>query len=138
LVVIDGHAPGADRCAHEWAEKNNLTTSNSRLLCYPAHWRHGCEGWENCKSNDCKEVVGPAAGPIRNRKMANEGQPHMAFCFNDDLAASKGSLDMTKVLYKLKIPYYLISRMNLPLVIQDPAHRGAHTAPESVETMEDF
>lgn len=51
-VLCHGNAKGADMLADKWAQKNNVL-----VMAYPADW-HG---------------QGKAAGPIRNRKMAESG-----------------------------------------------------------------
>jgi len=37
---------------------------------------------------------GRGAGPIRNRRMLEEGQPDLVVAFHDDLSRSKGTADM--------------------------------------------
>lgn len=84
ILVIDGHAPGADLAAHEAADYYDF-----RRSCFPAHWQHT----DDCPE-DCKEVVGRPAGNIRNSKMLKEGRPDVVWAFHDDLEHSKGTKDM--------------------------------------------
>jgi hypothetical protein len=53
VEVFSGGATGADECGKQWAAKNDIV-----FTCYPADWKNH----------------GKAAGPIRNRQMANEAQ----------------------------------------------------------------
>lgn len=58
--LIHGGAKGADRLADRWAVKNNVPVET-----HFADWdRHG-----------------KAAGPIRNRKMLEEGKPDLVIAF---------------------------------------------------------
>jgi len=52
-AIIQGDAPGADSIAKQWAVLNNV-----HLDSYPADWS-----------------IGPSAGPIRNRRMLEQGRP---------------------------------------------------------------
>lgn len=57
--IIEGDAPGADRIAGYWAKKHRID-----LLTFPADW-----------------TLGPAAGPIRNRQMVEQGKPDLVIAF---------------------------------------------------------
>lgn len=82
-VVIEGEARGADTMAAGWAENHGV-----RVEPYPASWaRHG-----------------RAAGPIRNRRMLEEGRPELVVAFHDDLARSKGTLSMVALARKAGVP----------------------------------
>lgn len=74
-AIISGCAPGADTLALEWAEDNEVVA-----YAYPAEWRK----------------YGKAAGPIRNQRMLDDGQPDLVLAFpkNGDLDATKGTKDM--------------------------------------------
>lgn len=73
-TVIEGEAPGADTLARMWAEANKIEVER-----YPADWKH----------------LGRAAGPIRNRKMLDEGKPDLVVAFpKTTLANSKGTANM--------------------------------------------
>ncbi len=59
-VLIEGGALGADRIAREWAEAMSI-----RVETYEADWmRHG-----------------RGAGPLRNTRMLEDGQPDMVVAF---------------------------------------------------------
>lgn len=59
-VVIEGDARGADRIAGYWARRNRIDN-----LKFPADWR----------------AHGKAAGPIRNKRMLDEGKPDAVLAF---------------------------------------------------------
>jgi hypothetical protein len=59
-AIIEGDAPGADRIAGEWAQRNGI-----RDIKYPADW----------------ETHGKAAGPIRNQLMIDHGKPDLVLAF---------------------------------------------------------
>lgn len=69
--VIQGGAPGADALAREWAERNGIEVQT-----YEADWDH----------------EGPAAGPIRNRRMLLLGKPDRVLAF----PGGKGTADMVR------------------------------------------
>lgn len=67
--VIHGEARGADSMAARWAMEREIPTRS-----FPADWaRHGKK-----------------AGPIRNRQMLDEGQPHVVIAF----PGGRGTEDM--------------------------------------------
>lgn len=59
-MLIEGGATGADACARTWAAAHEVPAET-----YPADWR----------------VNGRAAGPLRNRRMLDEGQPDLVVAF---------------------------------------------------------
>jgi predicted Rossmann-fold nucleotide-binding protein len=70
-LIIEGGAPGADRLAREWAEANGVPVQT-----FEAEW----------------ERYGRRAGPLRNKRMLDEGRP-------DGVVASPGgtgTADMVK------------------------------------------
>lgn len=70
-TVITGGAPGADALAAEWAESRCV-----EHIVFPADWkRHG-----------------RAAGPIRNQRMLDEGQPSLVVAF----PGGAGTSDMAR------------------------------------------
>lgn len=73
FVVIHGDARGVDRMAAQWVEVRH-NRPGIRAEFYPAEW----------------EKYGKAAGPIRNRRMVDEGKPDLclAFIYNDSRGAS--------------------------------------------------
>lgn len=58
IVVISGHASGADALGERYAQKRGL-----QLETFPAYWK----------------VLGKAAGPIRNAKLAEVADALIAF-----------------------------------------------------------
>lgn len=67
--VIEGDARGADRIAGAWAKRRRVD-----LKLYPADWnKHGI-----------------SAGPIRNQRMLDEGEPDLVIAF----PGGKGTADM--------------------------------------------
>ena len=80
-VIIHGAAPGVDTLAGIWARRNNILEE-----VYPADW----------------ETYGKAAGPIRNKKMLDEGKPDvvMGFLSKD----SKGTKNMIEQAKKAGVP----------------------------------
>lgn len=74
-VIIHGDCRGADKMAGEVA-----TEYGFEVEAYPALWNK----------------YGPAAGPIRNQQMLDEGKPDSVLVFHADLGSSKGSRDMVK------------------------------------------
>lgn len=59
-TLIDGGANGADALAHQWAGRAGLSTER-----YRADWK----------------THGRAAGPIRNKRMLDEGKPDLVVAF---------------------------------------------------------
>jgi hypothetical protein len=88
LTLIHGDADGADRLAAEQAQE-----SGSFIEPYPADWgRHG-----------------RAAGPIRNRRMLDEGKPDLVLAFVDKpIVGSRGTLDMVRRARRAGIPTYVV------------------------------
>jgi hypothetical protein len=72
--LIHGGATGADTLAAEWAERNGVVAKP-----YPV----SREEWNR---------VGPAAGPLRNRRMLVEGRPDVVVAF----PGHRGTADMCK------------------------------------------
>jgi YspA, cpYpsA-related SLOG family len=94
FVVIDGHAAGPDRIAHDWAEFNKDRGVN--FECYPANWKVSPKG----------------AGPIRNRRMLKEGRPTLVIGFtDDDLAPPSGTYDMMNIARAAKVPVVHINHI---------------------------
>lgn len=59
-VVIEGGAKGADACAKEWAFRRSVSVET-----YEAEW----------------DVHGTFAGPVRNKRMLQEGRPDLVIAF---------------------------------------------------------
>lgn len=89
-VVIEGHCRGADQIAHRWAEFSDAYSDSIELICKPANWAK----------------YGRAAGPIRNRQMADE-RPDLVLAFHDQISESKGTADMLTVADERRIAYVL-------------------------------
>lgn len=77
-VLIDGTAKGVDTIAHKWALAHNIATER-----YKPDWAK----------------YGRAAGPIRNREMAEEGKPDMGVAF----PGGNGTYHMKKTLKEMGI-----------------------------------
>lgn len=69
-VLIHGGAPGADRHAKRWAVMNDIQTMG-----FPADWS-----------------LGPRAGPLRNQRMIDEGEPDLVVAF----PGGRGTADMVR------------------------------------------
>ena len=96
VMLIHGGATGADTIADVCGKLLRMDVKP-----YPAHWRHT----EDCPEG-CSEVVGRAAGPIRNKKMITDHPDILiAFVFHDNLEESKGTKNMIELLKKATIPY---------------------------------
>lgn len=84
--VISGGAAGADSLGEKWGNENKLP-----VIVYPADW----------------DKYGKAAGPIRNKEMALEGDALVAFL---DIKGSTGTKNMIETWKKLdKGPYVIAS-----------------------------
>lgn len=80
-LVIHGKAPGADMLAESWAKYRRRD-----CLAYPANWaKHG-----------------KAAGPRRNQKMLDEGQPEAVLAF----PGGAGTADMIRRAEAAGVPVY--------------------------------
>ena len=78
-AVIEGAATGVDAVAAEWADDASIP-----LETYPADWMgHG-----------------KAAGPIRNRRMLDEGKPTHVIAF----PGGRGTADMVRQARKAGVP----------------------------------
>jgi hypothetical protein len=77
--VIAGGARGADALAVQWARGRGIRTRIFR-----ARW----------------ESEGPAAGPIRNRRMLKEGRPDVVVAF----AGGRGTAGMTALARDAGVP----------------------------------
>lgn len=82
--VICGGAKGADMLGKKWADENGIPV---KLM--PANWaKHG-----------------KAAGPIRNREMAEYADALLVFWDGE----SPGTKNMLAIATELKLPYHLVS-----------------------------
>ena len=83
IVIISGTAPGADRLAESYAERNKIQVKR-----FPADW----------------DKHGKAAGPIRNQQMCEVGDALLAF-WNGQ---SRGTASMIKLAQEKGIPVHLV------------------------------
>ena len=81
-LIITGGAKGVDSIAHAVAKELGFQT---KII--DAHWQHTAA----CPTG-CREVCGPAAGPIRNRKMLDLN-PNLVLAFHEDIGTSRGTAD---------------------------------------------
>lgn len=89
LIVVEGHAPGADRFAHAWAEVAAAQGKPVGLRCYPANWT----------------VLGKAAGPARNQTMIDE-RPDLVLAYHPDLGQSTGTVNMVGLAMDYGVPVW--------------------------------
>ena len=83
--VIHGDASGADRLAGQWANYYSV-----ECHAFPADWKK----------------LGVAAGPIRNKKMLEEGKPELVVAFlRPD---SKGTRNMVDQATKAGVPVKIV------------------------------
>lgn len=87
FFVIEGAAPGADTLAHQVREEEGWPGRR-----FPADWAG----------------LGKAAGPIRNQKMLDIGDPHLVLAFHNNLKDSKGTADMLRRARRAGIPIRLV------------------------------
>lgn len=83
--VVCGMAKGADTIGKEWAEKHNIPVKE-----FPADW----------------EKYGKAAGPIRNKQMADYADTAIVI-YNPDV--SKGSKNMVEQMKKIGKPVFEVT-----------------------------
>ena len=83
ITVIHGDARGADRLAGEVARCLGMKVKR-----YPADWAQ----------------YGRAAGPIRNKRMLEEGKPDLVLAFHPDLRQSRGTAHMVSIAKKAGVP----------------------------------
>lgn len=92
ITLIQGGAPGLDtlarRSAKDYPKQIDVRT-------FRAKWKR----------------YGKKAGPIRNQRMLDEGQPKIVFAFHDNLEESKGTKDMIERAANAGIPVFLIQRI---------------------------
>ena len=81
VIIISGHAKGADSLAEQWAKKREVS-----LEIYPAEW----------------DVYGKSAGFMRNQQMIDEGLPDLVVAFS----GGKGTVNMIKLSNQANIPLY--------------------------------
>ena len=87
VVIIEGEARGADTMARRLAERYGF-----EVLPFHAEW----------------EKYGLAAGPLRNKRMINEGKPNLVLAFHNNLSESKGTKNTITQAEKADITYTVI------------------------------
>ena len=97
LYIIHGGQTGADSFAGKWAKDRGMASAEFR-----ADWRsHVCAPAATCRQNRyCR-----AAGPIRNRRMLNEGRPNCVIAF----PGGDGTVDMIRQAYKEGVLVHVVS-----------------------------
>lgn len=98
VVVIQGGAKGADSLACRAALERKLEVEQ-----YDADWK----------------TYGRSAGPIRNKRMLDEGKPSLVVAFSYDLANSKGTANMVAQAGKAGITTVVIGREETEQVQQE-------------------
>lgn len=83
-MLIEGGANGADTCARHWADRNKV-----QVWTFAADW----------------DAHGSFAGPMRNSKMLNEGQPNIVVAF----PGGRGTADMCRKARKDGVEVYEIA-----------------------------
>lgn len=91
-TIIHGYARGADTLAHQAAELLGMEVHD-----YPAAW----------------ETLGRAAGPIRNQVMLDSESPDLVVAFHDDIARSKGTLDMLTRAHRAGVRCILVTTIGI-------------------------
>lgn len=87
--LIEGGQKGADDCAFFAF----LKMKGGHVLEFLPDWKQ----------------FGMSAGPIRNQKMLDEGNPDLVLAFHDDIERSRGTKDMASKAVRQKIPVFVIS-----------------------------
>jgi hypothetical protein len=108
IQFIHGYADGLDSMLHVVATELGF---NNIIRC-PSHWRHNEKRWVEVYgpcSDECKEVVGRAAGVIRNNYMLKTYQAKIVLGFHDDILNSRGTLDMMKRAEKHNLKRWLFT-----------------------------
>lgn len=82
FALIHGNARGADKLSDEWAKSRKI----SDISRYPADW----------------DTHGKSAGPIRNRYMLTDSEPHVIVAFK----GGAGTADMIRIGRKANVPVY--------------------------------
>lgn len=85
-LIIHGGAKGADLLAEKWAISHDITHISFK------------PGWSQ---------YGPAAGPLRNKKMLDEGRPDMVLAF----PGGRGTADMVYQAHDAGLPVVILKPM---------------------------
>lgn len=87
-TIIEGGCRGADRLAVGAAEELGF-----KVVEFRADWKQ----------------YGRAAGPIRNRRMLDEGRPDLVLAFHADIKKSCGTADMVRQARRAGVPVRVIT-----------------------------
>jgi hypothetical protein len=87
-TIVEGECRGADLMAKSFALKYHLKVEE-----FPADW----------------ETYGKVAGVLRNTDMLIIGKPDFIVAYHDNLATSKGTLNMISQAFKKNIPIKIYS-----------------------------
>lgn len=87
ITIIHGACKGADYHAGNEAKGRGMTVEE-----YHADWKQGF-----------------SAGPKRNQRMLDEGEPHRVVAFHNDIQNSKGTYDMITRAKKANVPVEVIT-----------------------------
>jgi hypothetical protein len=92
MTVVEGGAKGADALAAFWAQS------------------HEGVCWIQVTANWSRD--GKAAGPIRNQRMLDDGEPDLVLAFVDKpLEESRGTADMVRRARQARVPVYVVQSM---------------------------
>lgn len=87
-VLIHGGCRGADSIAGEIGKELGLN-----VVVYYADWK----------------TYGKKAGPLRNQKMLDKGEPDIIYAFHEDIDTSRGTKDMVNRAKKANINIKIIN-----------------------------
>ena len=86
-IIIEGEYRGADLMSKRIARTLDMT-----VLPFAADWKS----------------AGPAAGPIRNKRMLDEGKPDLVLAFHSHLMLSKGTKNMVAQAEAAGVPWVCV------------------------------
>lgn len=113
FLMVEGEADGADLLSRDAAILLDIPYQP-----FFAHWDHHfrhddrCEtSWPRCHiplcPSGCTEIIGRAAGLIRNTKMLKDGKANGIVAFHHDLTKSKGTADMVRQGRRAGLPVWV-------------------------------
>ena len=109
-LVIHGAADGADALANKYVF--TLQDGSMAVMPFPAHW----------------VTEGKGAGPKRNTRMLDEGEPEIVFAFVNDPTSSPGTANMVLQALARGLPMWLFDREgNLTVINPQVTTISAHT-----------
>lgn len=99
-TLIYGCCKGADRMSYNIVRKEFVTPIGDvafNVLPFPAPWDdiEGKPDYQIGVRQDGKKYW-KYAGPFRNQQMIDEGKPDIVLAFHNNIAKSKGTMDMIK------------------------------------------